>query len=59
MTTLISDPLYESLVNLLHEIKIVQGIPAVSATLRRHDSIRKFLISKQISMLSDLESKLP
>lgn len=47
--------LYEELGRLLHEIKLAQGGTALDATLKRHNKIRIYLISKQIDRLRDLE----
>ena len=47
--------LYEELGRLLQEIKLAQGGTALDATLRRHNNIRIYLISKQIDKIRDIE----
>lgn len=47
--------LYEELGRLLHEIKLAQGGTALDATLKRHNMIRIYLISKQIDKIRDIE----
>lgn len=47
--------LYEELGRLLQEIKLAQGGTSLDATLRRHNMIRIYLISKQIDKIRDIE----
>ena len=47
--------LYEELGRLLSEIKLAQGGTSLDATLRRHNKIRIYLISKQIDKIRDIE----
>lgn len=47
--------LYEELGRLLQEIKLAQGGTALDATLKRHNMIRIYLISKQIDKIRDIE----
>lgn len=47
--------LYEELGRLLQEIKLAQGGTSLDATLRRHNKIRIYLISKQIDKIRDIE----
>lgn len=47
--------LYEELCCLLLEIKLAQGGTALDATLRRHNMIRIYLISKQLDKIRDFE----
>lgn len=49
--------LYERLLNLLNEVKLVQGGTALSSTLRRHNKIKFYLISKQIDKIQFIEKK--
>lgn len=49
--------LYDQLLRLLYQIKIVQGVPAVTATLRRHSSIKQYLIQKQVDKLKFIEDR--
>ena len=60
MKILVSDNddfLYERLLALLEEIKLVQGGTALSSSLRRHSKIKLYLIEKQIEKIRDIEEK--
>lgn len=48
--------LYQELSKLLSEIKLAQGGTALDSTLRRHNMIRVYLISKQIDKIADIEN---
>lgn len=48
--------LYTSLVQFLHDVKIVQGGKALENTLFWHKAIRKYLIAKQKEMINEFES---
>lgn len=56
-TTPSDDSLYLSLINLLNQIKLVQGATALNSTLRRHKDISIYLISKQIDKIKFIEDK--
>lgn len=47
--------LYDRLLDLLYQIKLVQGGTALSATLRRHNKIKTYLVSKQVDLLNHIE----
>ena len=49
---------YDSVISLLEEVRLVQGNTALNSTLRRHPKIRDFLIEKQRRALNRLELKL-
>lgn len=49
------DPIYESLLTLLKQIKLVQGGTALSSTLRRHNKLKLYLIEKQIARIKHIE----
>lgn len=51
------DFLYKELGRLLQEIKLAQGGTSLDATLKRHNMIRIYLISKQIDKIRDIEQK--
>lgn len=51
------DFLYSHLLNLLNEIRLVQGGTALDATLRRHNQMRLYLMSKQIEKIRLIEEK--
>lgn len=55
LTSYQRDILEYHLLQLLQDIKLVQGGSAVGATLRRHPQIKKYLIQKQIDRLSSIE----
>lgn len=60
MTILTSDEddfLYEKLLELLNQIKLVQGGSSLPATLRRHRQIKLYLIEKQIKKIEHIEKK--
>lgn len=57
LTSKEDDFLYDQLLRLLYQIKIVQGVPAVTSTLRRHSTIRQYLIQKQIDKLKFMEER--
>lgn len=49
--------LYSRILELLQQIKLVQGGTALSSTLRRHNKIRFYMIEKQRSLLNSIEEK--
>ena len=49
------DFLYEKLTRLLEQIKIVQGGTELAYTLRNHQNIKLYLISKQIEKIKHIE----
>lgn len=49
------DFLYERLLTLLKQIKLVQGGTALSSTLRRHNKIKLYMIEKQIQKIKYIE----
>lgn len=51
------DFLYEKLLTLLNQIKLVQGGTALSSTLRRHSKIKMYLIEKQIDRIRCIEER--
>lgn len=52
------DPYFHAL-QLLSEIKLVQGNDALNSTLRRHKRLKMFLLEKQVEKLEELEEVLP
>lgn len=55
MTSKDDDFLYDKLLALLYQIKLVQGGTSLSATLRRHSKVKNYLIAKQVSRLEHIE----
>lgn len=51
------DFLYERLLELLNQMKLVQGGTALASSLRRHNKIKIYLIEKQISKIQYIEEK--
>lgn len=49
------DILEYQILQLLQDIKLVQGGSAVGATLRRHPQVKKYLIEKQVDRLKAIE----
>lgn len=49
--------LYEYLLTLCQEIKLVQGGTALSSTLRRHNKLKLYLIEKQIEKIKHIEER--
>lgn len=49
------DFLYDRFMVLLKQIRLVQGGTALASTLRRHSSIKNYLVEKQIKFISYLE----
>ena len=50
---------YFNALQLLSEIKLVQGNDALNSTLRRHKRLKMFLLEKQVEKLEELEESLP
>lgn len=55
-TSASDDCLYLFLIQLLDQIKIVQGGTNLAYTLRNHPHIRDYLISKQIAKINSFDS---
>lgn len=51
------DFLYQKLLDLLQQIKLVQGGTALSSTLRRHNTIKCYMIEKQIQKIKSIEER--
>lgn len=51
------DFLYQQLLRLLYQIKLVQGTTSLQSTLRRHTSLKIYLIQKQIDRIKEIEEK--
>lgn len=51
------DFLYEYLLELLQQIKLVQGGTSLSATLRRHNKLKIYMIEKQIERIKAIEDR--
>ena len=47
--------LYDRIINLLKEVKLVQGGTALASTLRRHKKIKDYCIAKQIVRINHIE----
>lgn len=56
LTSKDDDFLYSWLLDLMEQVKLVQGGTALASTLRRHSTIRKYMIQKQIDKLDYIES---
>lgn len=50
--------LYNSLIKLLQDVKLVHGPTGLDNTIKRHGNIRRFLIDYQKRYIIDLESKI-
>lgn len=48
--------MYDRIIDLLYEIKLVRGATFLNATLRRHKKISAFLTKMQIQYIEDLDS---
>lgn len=57
LTSTDDDFLYEKILQLLEQIKLVQGGTALASTIRRHDKIKIYLIEKQIACIEHIEKK--
>ena len=55
LTSSEDDFLYEQLLRLLEQIKLVQSGTALSSTLRRHSKIKIYMIEKQIEKIKHIE----
>ena len=51
------DFLYEQLLRLLEQIKLVQGGTSLASSLRRHNKIKLYMIEKQIERIKYIEDK--
>lgn len=47
--------LYDRLISLFKEIRLIQGNTALNSTLRRHIKLKNYLVSKQSFILNSLE----
>lgn len=50
--------LYNSIISLLEQVKIVHGGQGLNSTLSRHKKLTSFLINYQKRMIIDLEGKI-
>lgn len=50
--------LYMKAIELLQQVKLTQGNTALNSTLRRHTTLRKFLLKVQVDRLNWLEETL-
>ena len=57
LTSSEDDFLYDQLLRLLEQIKLVQSGTALSSTLRRHNKIKLYMIKKQIEKIKYIEEK--
>lgn len=57
LTSTEDDFLYEQLLRLLEQIKLVQSGTALSSTLRRHSKIKLYMIEKQIQKINHFEEQ--
>lgn len=57
-TELANTALYNSLISLLQQVKLVHGGDGLVNTLKRHQKIRNFLTKYQKTLIIDLESKI-
>lgn len=51
------DFLYERLLELLQQMKLVQGGTALASSLRRHNKIKMYMMEKQIQKIKYIEEK--
>ena len=51
------DFLYQKLLVLLQQVKLVQGGTALASTLRRHNKLKVYLIEKQIDRIKSIEER--
>lgn len=49
------DFLYERLLELLQQMKLVQGGTSLAASLRRHNKIKMYMMEKQIQKIKHIE----
>lgn len=54
----VHDDIYNSLIKLLGELKLVLGPEGLSATIRRHKLVRDFLVTYQQDALNSIESTI-
>lgn len=55
LTSSEDDFLYERLLDLLQQIKLVQGGNALASSLRRHNKIKLYMMEKQIQKIKHIE----
>ena len=55
LTSKDDDFIYDRLLDLLQQVKLVQGGTALSSTLRRHFTIKNYMIQKQQEKLKYVE----
>lgn len=58
MITSLNQELYNKAIELLQQIKLTQGNTALNSTLRRHSSLKKFLLEEQVNRLKFLEDSI-
>lgn len=58
MITSLKQELYNKAIELLQQIKLTQGNTALNSTLRRHSSLKKFLLEEQVNRLKFLEDSI-
>lgn len=58
MITSLKQELYNKAIELLKQIKLTQGNTALNSTLRRHSSLKKFLLEEQVNRLKLLEDSI-
>lgn len=52
------DMLYYRLIELLTEVKLVQGNMALNSTINRHKDIKEFMLQYQVDTLQDIEESV-
>lgn len=55
LTSSDDDFLYERLLELLEQMKLVQGGTALASSLRRHNKIKLYMMEKQIQKIKHIE----
>lgn len=50
-----TEQVYNDLISLLVDVKLTQGPMGVNSTLRRHPSIKQFILQYQTEIISRLE----
>lgn len=51
------DFIYDRIIKLLYEIKLVQGASFLNSTIRRHKKIRDYLHDKQVEKITNIEDR--
>lgn len=52
------DMLYFRLIELLTEVKLVQGNMALNSTINRHKEVKEFMLQYQVDTLQDIEESV-